>query len=72
VDRYYTVGSIDDILEILDKEGPSARIIAGGTDLILELKNGLHPDIKTLIDINRVEGLGTIQENKIGFPSARQ
>jgi len=63
-DRYYTVGSIDDVLEILDREGPAARIIAGGTDLVLELKNGLHPEIRTLIDINRVEGLDFINEDQ--------
>lgn len=62
-DRYYTVGNIDDALEILDREGPSARIIAGGTDLMLELKNGLHSEIKDLIDINRVEGLDSIKED---------
>ena len=61
-DRYYTAGNIEDVLEILDREGPSARIIAGGTDLILELKHGLHKEIKTLVDINRVEGFDSISE----------
>lgn len=61
-DRYYTVSSIEDVLEILDREGPAARIIAGGTDLILELKKGIHPEIKALVDINRVNDLGLITE----------
>jgi carbon-monoxide dehydrogenase medium subunit len=61
-DTYYTAGNIEDVLEILDREGPDARIIAGGTDLVLELKNGAHSQIKSLIDINRIEGLDFIQE----------
>jgi xanthine dehydrogenase iron-sulfur cluster and FAD-binding subunit A len=61
-EQYYTAGSIDDVLEILDREGPFARIIAGGTDLVLELKNGIHPEIKSLIDINRIENLDFIEE----------
>ena len=42
-ESYYTASNIEDVLEILDREGPSARIIAGGTDLVLELKKGAHP-----------------------------
>ena len=61
-ESYYTASNIEDVLEILDREGPSARIIAGGTDLVLELKKGAHPQIKSLVDINRIEGLDFIQE----------
>ena len=57
-DRYYTASSIEEVVEILDREGPAARIIAGGTDLVLELKKGIHPDIKALVDINRIKDLG--------------
>ena len=52
--HYYTVSSIDDALDILDNEQDEAKIIAGGTDLILEIKNGQHPQVKTLIDITRI------------------
>ena len=60
-ERYYTVGSIDDALDILEKEGSSARLIAGGTDIVLELKKGIHPDVKALVDINRIGDLGRIE-----------
>lgn len=63
-ERYYTAGSVDDVLEILDREGAAARIIAGGTDLVLELKNGLHSETRDLIDINRIEGLNIIKETR--------
>lgn len=61
-ERYHTVCSLDDALEILDKEQNKAKIIAGGTDLMLELKKGQHPDVRTLIDINRINGLDRIWE----------
>jgi len=53
--QYYTVSSIDDALDILDSEREQAKIIAGGTDLVLEIKNGQHPSVKTLIDITRIK-----------------
>jgi carbon-monoxide dehydrogenase medium subunit len=53
--QYYTVSSIDDALDILDSEREEARIIAGGTDLVLEIKNDQHPLVKTLIDITRIK-----------------
>lgn len=70
--HYYTVSSIEDALEILENEKEHARIIAGGTDLVLELKNGMHPGVHTLIDITRVEGLDRIwiEEENIKFGPA--
>jgi carbon-monoxide dehydrogenase medium subunit len=61
-DLYHTVSSIEDALEILEEKRNRARIIAGGTDLILELKNEKHPDIRELVDINRIPGLDSIRE----------
>jgi len=53
--QYYTVSSIDNALDILDSENEKAKIIAGGTDLVLEIKNDQHPHVKTLIDITRIK-----------------
>jgi len=61
--HYYTVSSIEDALAILDGEGSKARIIAGGTDLVLEIKNGQHPEVETLIDITRIKDLDYAREN---------
>lgn len=62
-ERYFTVCSIDDVLDILEREGSAAKIIAGGTDIVLELKKGVHPKTETLIDINRVGSFDQIEEN---------
>lgn len=61
-DYYYTVTSISEALEILFKEKEKAKIIAGGTDLVLELKKNSHPEVVTLIDITRISGLDRVWE----------
>ncbi len=48
---YYSVDSIEEALQILSKKGTQARIVAGGTDLILEMERGVRKGIDTLIDI---------------------
>ncbi len=54
--EYITATKVEEVLEILAERGPSAQIIAGGTDLVLELEQEMRPEIDTLIDISRVAG----------------
>jgi xanthine dehydrogenase iron-sulfur cluster and FAD-binding subunit A len=58
--NYYSVTSIAEALKILSENGANARIVAGGTDLILELERGVRKGIDSLIDITRVPGLDEI------------
>jgi carbon-monoxide dehydrogenase medium subunit len=53
---YYSAASVDEAIARLAQhaEAASARIIVGGTDLILELERGLRPGLTTLIDISRI------------------
>ena len=60
LERYETPADIQTTLSLLAKYGPSARLIAGGTDLLLELERGQRPDVRALIDITRIPGLNTI------------
>jgi xanthine dehydrogenase iron-sulfur cluster and FAD-binding subunit A len=55
-----TVNSLDEAVKILNQRGDAARIVAGGTDLILEIERGVRKGIDTLIDISRVQGLDKI------------
>jgi xanthine dehydrogenase iron-sulfur cluster and FAD-binding subunit A len=58
--NYYTVTSMSEALDLLADYGERARIVAGATDLILELERGQRPGVDTLIDISRVPGLDQI------------
>jgi carbon-monoxide dehydrogenase medium subunit len=58
--EYVNAGTTQQVLALLAEKGSNARIIAGGTDLIIELEQGLHDSIQTLIDISRVEELSRI------------
>lgn len=57
---YFTVSSTDDAIRLLAEKGGRARIVAGATDLMLELERGARPGVDTLIDISRVPGLDRI------------
>lgn len=65
--NYYSVTSISEALDLLAERGGRARIVAGGTDLILELERGVRTGIDTLIDITRVPELDciTLDEDEV-------
>ncbi len=58
--EYINAVSIEQILSLLAEKKGQTRIIAGGTDLVLEMRHGVHQDVSTLIDISRVESLSKI------------
>jgi xanthine dehydrogenase iron-sulfur cluster and FAD-binding subunit A len=58
--EYFSATSIEEVLKVLSAEGESARIVAGGTDLILELERKIRKGIKTVIDITRIPGIDQI------------
>jgi CO/xanthine dehydrogenase FAD-binding subunit len=64
---YHSIVSIEDGIRILADEGPQARIIAGATDLWLEMERGVRKGINTLIDVSRIPALDQIRldENKV-------
>ena len=61
--RYVAPESLEDALEVLAAHAGSARAIAGGTDLLLELSRGARTGIDTLVDLSVLEGLDTIAEH---------
>ncbi len=65
--NYINATSIDEVIKILGEKKEYARIVAGGTDLILELERGVRKGIETLIDVSRIPTLDqiTIDEDNI-------
>ena len=57
--EYITPSSPQEVVETLANK-KNARIVAGGTDLILELERGVRKDVETLIDVTRIPGLDKI------------
>lgn len=54
--------SIEEVLELLCKYGKEAKIIAGGTDIVIALRNGkISP--KVLIDISKIQELREIKDD---------
>ena len=58
--EYINATSLEQVLEILAQQEEKARIIAGGTDLILELERGVRNGIETLVDVTRLPGFDQI------------
>lgn len=63
--NYYQPKSIEEAIELL--VSPHSRIVAGATDMILEIKRGIRPSIETLIDITRIQGLDEIRLDDEGW-----
>lgn len=59
--KYYSVSTLQEATELLAHYRQRARIIAGGTDILIELHQHKRPDVDILIDITRVPNIDTIQ-----------
>lgn len=58
---YHLPTSIGEALALLASYNGQARIVGGGTDLILELQQGHRPPVAALVDVTRIAGASDIQ-----------
>jgi carbon-monoxide dehydrogenase medium subunit len=58
--NYINATSTDEVIKILGERKERARVIAGGTDLILELERGVRKGLDTLVDVSRIPNLDQI------------
>ena len=65
--NYINATSTDEVIKILGEKKERARVIAGGTDLILELERGVRKGLETLVDVSRIPDLDqiTIDEDDV-------
>jgi carbon-monoxide dehydrogenase medium subunit len=66
-ERYHTVQDLKQAAALLAERGERARIVAGATDLLLELERGARPGVAELIDITRVPGQDRIEHDQQGW-----
>ena len=59
--RYVAPRSIDEALALLAEHGTAARVLAGGTDLLLEIDRGARRGVDLLVDLTRISGLDSIE-----------
>lgn len=53
---YVRPETVDEALAVLDENGDEAKLLAGGTDLLIELRNGWRRP-KVVVDLKRIEEL---------------
>ena len=64
-ERFVTATTVEQALSLLAEHGQEARIINGGTDLIVEIEHRMRSP-KVVIDVSRISGLDSIRlENGI-------
>ncbi|MEN4098681.1 MAG: FAD binding domain-containing protein, partial [Anaerolineaceae bacterium] len=59
--HYHTPSSINEALQALSEASGSVRLIAGGTDLLLDLQQGRHAPVDTLVDVNHIPELQRLE-----------
>lgn len=64
--KYYIAASLPDALGLLRQDPSASKIFAGGTDLMLEIKRGLHSGKTTIIDISCITELHSISRDAGG------
>jgi CO/xanthine dehydrogenase FAD-binding subunit len=62
-DEYLRPKSVEQALEALTGSPGLARLVAGGTDLLLDIEQGRHPPVQRLIDISGVPEMNAVQES---------
>lgn len=65
--RYVRPATLEEALDLLAEHGAAARIVAGGTDLLVELDRGMRPDLSVLIDLSSIDGLNSIHQSRHGI-----
>ncbi len=64
--EYVAPTRLEDALAFLRRHEPDARILAGGTDLLIAMRErGLKP--ACLVDIKRIDGLSTVAVDTAGY-----
>jgi carbon-monoxide dehydrogenase medium subunit len=56
---YFAPSSVEEAIALLSQNGAHARVLAGGTDLLVQMRQGRHKP-KTIVDIKRIPELNRL------------
>ncbi len=59
--EYTLPHSLQEALQSLAEASPPACIVAGGTDLLLDLQQNRHPPVSTLVDVTQIPELNVLE-----------
>ncbi len=59
-EHYYRPATVAEALEILSRYDGRARVVGGGTDLLVETRRGLHRPVDALVDVTHIDKLDRI------------
>lgn len=65
-DWYYEPTSVKECVQLLDEYGPDAKLLAGGTDLVVRLRSRAFK-VKTVISLNSIPELGRFYKAEDGL-----
>lgn len=57
--EYLAPQTLDEAISILEEKGPEVRVMAGGTDLLVKMRQGLLKP-RTVVSLKRIQGLDKI------------
>lgn len=61
--NYHTPATVEEAIGLLSRYDGAAQVIGGGTDLLLEIQQGLRPPVEAMVDPSRIAGLGEIRRS---------
>lgn len=63
-EKYHRPQTIDDALAHLRQHDGRARILAGGTDLLLEMQQGHRPSVEAMVDVTAIPEMTRIRHDE--------
>jgi len=61
--HYHTPASVAEAVALLQRYDGKARVIGGGTDLLVEIRRGLIRPVEAIVDASRIDGLASITQD---------
>jgi len=60
--NFHSSNSINDALKVMNQSEGEIAVLAGGTDLLLDIQQGRHPQVDILVDVSNIPEMGVLEE----------